>query len=135
MTAEQAIKREILSQICRQWPEKYPKLNATTLAPGNVIDAAYAEMRDGDGCDAIIDAESDFRLSGYQTDLPCEYSRHYESDSMATKLTDGSWVGWTRWYGGGKHGDPGAIDWMEDAYFLDVTEEEKMVTVRTWKKN
>ena len=49
-------------------------------------------------------------------------------------MPDGSWVGWTYWYGGGKYGEPEAIDWMDDAYDLACTEEEKVVTVRTFTK-
>jgi hypothetical protein len=45
-----------------------------------------------------------------------------------------SWIGWTYFYGGGKYGEPESIDWMSEAYFLDVAEEEKMVVVRTFKK-
>lgn len=37
-------------------------------------------------------------------------------------------------YGGGKHGEPEAIDWIEHAYNLDCIEEEKLVVVRTFSK-
>ena len=69
-----------------------------------------------------------------ETDIPCQWSRQYESKSVAAKMPDGSWVGWTYWYGGGKHGEPEAIDWMDDAYDLACTEEEKVVIVRTFTK-
>lgn len=36
------------------------------------------------------------------------------------------------WYGGGKHGEPGAMPWMEEAYDVSCAEEEKVVTVRTF---
>ena len=49
-------------------------------------------------------------------------------------MPDGSWVGWTYWYGGGKHAEPEVMDWMGEAYPLDCVEEEKMVTVRTFTK-
>ena len=78
--------------------------------------------------------EDDFREGDEETGEPCDWSRHYESKSVASKMLDGSWVGWTYWYGGGKHGEPEAIPWIEDAYDLDVTEEEKVVTVRTFKR-
>ena len=84
--------------------------------------------------DAHWDFESEFRSSGLETDIPCEVSRHYESDSVARKLSDGTWVGWTYWYGGGKHGRPEELEWMEDAYGVEVTEEKKLVTVRTFKQ-
>ena len=69
-----------------------------------------------------------------ETDISTEWSRHYESNGVASRMPDGSWVGWTYWYGGGKHGEPGAIDWMSEAYDLDVVEEEKIVIVRTFTK-
>jgi hypothetical protein len=49
------------------------------------------------------------------------------------QTAEGEWIGWTFWYGGGKHGEPGAIDWMSDAYHLNCTEEEKVVVVRTFE--
>ena len=68
-----------------------------------------------------------------ETGLKCEWSRHYESKAVAMKFPDGSWVGWTYWYGGGKHGEPSSIEWMDDAYDVDCHEEEKMVVVQTFK--
>ncbi len=43
-------------------------------------------------------------------------------------------MGWTYWSGGGKFGNPEDIPWIEDAYLLDIEEEQKMVTVRKFKK-
>lgn len=78
---------------------------------------------------------NEFRESGEESGIVGkEFSRHYESEQRAVKLQGGEWVGWTYWHGGGKHGEPEAIDWISSAYFLDVTEEQKMVTVRTFKK-
>jgi hypothetical protein len=82
----------------------------------------------------VQDARNEVRSSGIETGLPCKGSRQYESKSVAAKMPDGSWVGWTYWYGGGKYGEPEAIDWMDDAYDLDCAEEEKVVIVRTFTK-
>ena len=82
----------------------------------------------------IQDSVDEIRQGEFETDIPCDCSRHYESKSVAAKMPDGTWVGWTYWYGGGKHGEPEAIDWMDSAYDLDVKEEEKVVTVRTFVK-
>ena len=82
----------------------------------------------------LQDIISDWRRGTEETDIECDWSRHYESKSVATKLSDGSWVGWTYWYGGGKHGEPEAIDWMKNAYYLNVTEKEVMITVREFSK-
>lgn len=84
--------------------------------------------------DDLQDYLYEFREGQVETGIPCEYSRHYESNSVAAKCPDGTWVGWTYWYGGGKHGEPEAIDWMEYAYHLECVEEEKMVTIQTFSK-
>lgn len=95
------------------------------------IEGAWDALIEDDG---QWDAMSEVRNSGIDTGLPCEWSRHYESKAVAAKCADGSWVGWTYWYGGGKHSDADAIDWMDTAYDLTCTEEEKLVVVRTFEK-
>lgn len=94
-------------------------------------DAAYDHLVEHD---EHWDAMNEVREGEVETGIPCEWSRHYESKSVAARAPDGSWVGWTYWYGGGKHGAPEEVDWVEGAYDLVVTEEEKMVTVRTFAK-
>lgn len=84
--------------------------------------------------DAHWDYENEFREGQEETDVEAPYSRNYETKSVARKMSDGSWVGWTYFYGGGKHGNPEEIEWMDDAYNLDCKEEEKLVVVKTWKK-
>ena len=82
----------------------------------------------------ISNEEYCFR-NGYDlvTDIKAEPLPNYRAKSVAKKLSDGRWVGWTYWYGG-KHTKPEEIDWISDAYFLDVTEKEKVMTVYTFKK-
>lgn len=127
-TAMQKIKRHILAQAMLE-----PDLSGlfTSDPSDSAIDAQYELLVDAD---AHWDFEEEFRGSGEETTIPCPGSRNYESKSVARKLQDGSWVGWCYWYGGGKHGEPGAIPWMDEAYDLDVTETEKLVTVREFKK-
>ena len=88
--------------------------------------------------DTMQDARSECRGGSEETGLPVDADyrtlRHYEATSVAAKMPDGSWVGWLYWLGGGKHGEPESVDWMEDAYPLDVTEEERVVVVRTFLK-
>lgn len=99
---------------------------------GKEIDDVFRELQ----AEWLLqDVVSEFRCSGEETGLPAPYSRNYEGDSVATKLDDGTWVGWVYWHGGGKFGDPEAIDWLEEAYDLIVKEEEKMVVVRTFARS
>ncbi len=87
-----------------------------------------------DECE-LQDFTEDFRCSGEETDLvPKNYSRHYESYDVAKMLNDGTWVGWTYWFGGGKHGEPSAVEWLPDSYDVTCAEEQKTVTVRTFAK-
>lgn len=79
------------------------------------------------GDDAMCDAMSELRSGEEETGLPCDGSRHYESKSVAAQMLDGSWVGWTYWYGGGKHGEPQAIEWISYAYEVRMVEVQKVV--------
>jgi len=45
------------------------------------------------------------------------------------------YIGWTYWYGGGKHGNPEEIEWVSDAYFLNLEKEEEITIIkRTFSK-
>ena len=87
------------------------------------------DLLDEEYCDELQDLMLTFRSSGEETGLECELSRHYESKAMARQLDDGYWVGWTYWYGGGKHGNPEEVEWIDDAYYVDVKQETKVVNV------
>lgn len=56
---------------------------------------------------------------------PKTYSRHYEVEVRAIKVED-VWVAWDFYYGGGKHGEPEAFDWISNARIVEC--EEKVVT-------
>lgn len=101
------------------------------LSSPSQVAVDYEAFSDDDG---FWDVQNEVREGEIETHLKCDWSRHYESKAVAAKLPDGSWVGWTYWYGGGKHGEPEAIDWIGDAYDLNCVEEEKLVVVRTFAK-
>lgn len=124
MNAQQKLKHMILSVIAEWDGELLPEVTAEN------IDDLYDEAES----DQVQDAKSEIRSGEIETGLPTQSSRHYECEEVAAQAPDGSWVGWTHWHGGGKHGEPEAIDWMEHAYDLNVTEVEKMTIVRTFAK-
>lgn len=124
MTTQHKIKHLILT-IIAAWSEGQPP-----QFDAGAIDEAWDSADE----DYLQDARAEVRGSGIETGLPCEYSRHYESKAVALQADDGSWIGWTYWYGGGKHGEPESIDWIEYAYDLTCSEEQKTVTVRTFAK-
>lgn len=85
------------------------------------------------------DVRGDLRQGEMVTNVCPDYSRHYESKSVAIHIEDfegfTGYIGWTYWYGGGKHGYPSEVDWIPYAYFLDLVEEKEVITiVRTFKK-
>ncbi len=125
MTPEQKVKWLIVAKYY-DWSDVPPP-----PYPCEGIEEFYEDIVEQD---AHWDAESEVRCTGIETGLPSEYSRHYESEAVAARLPDGSWVGWTYWYGGGKHGEPEAIDWIEHTYDVQCKEEEKLVTVREFSK-
>jgi len=122
ITPLQKVRWLILEKL-RKWGRDLPEITADN------IDALWDELRE----DELYDAQEEVRGSGEETSIEARsWSSHYECDEVAAKCPDGTWVGWTYWHGGGKHGEPGEFEWMEDAYDVTLTEEQKMVTVRTF---
>lgn len=122
-----------------------PQQKIKTLIIQKAIELGYDAEKlagDPDAAAQVLEEDSDWyqdcmaevREGQYETGLPCHWSRHYESKAVAAQCPDGSWVGWTYWYGGGKHAEPEAIEWIDDAYDVECTEEEKLVVVREFKK-
>jgi hypothetical protein len=127
MTPEQKVKSLILLKAFAWLDQPAPALSADS------IDDLY-EKTEQDEPDYIQDARSEVRSGQAETGLPCDYSRNYEAKAVAAQAPDGTWVGWTYWYGGGKHSEPEAIDWMADAYDVACVEDEKTLLVRTFSK-
>lgn len=119
MTPLQKVRWLILEKL-RKWGEQMPEITTTN------VDELWAACNEDN-------AQHEIRCSGERTGIEARsWSRHYECEEVAAKCPDGTWVGWTYWHGGGKHGEPGEVEWMEDAYDVTLTEEQKMVTVRTF---
>lgn len=127
MTAQQKVKALVLLHI-RSWGNEVEPITKETL------DEVWDSFADGDCEDTLRDAVNDIRGGQVETGFACPLSRHFEAKSVGAKLPDGSWVGWTYWYGGGKHSYPQEIEWMPEAYDLTCAEEQKLVTVRSFAK-
>ena len=128
MTPEQKLKHAILLLAVEM---ENIQLQDDQVTSENVDDL-YSESNENW---ELQDARNEMRSGQVETGVACEWSRHYESKAVAAQMPDGSWVGWTYWFGGGKHSEPEAIDWMDEAYNLICTEEVKVMTVRTFTKN
>jgi hypothetical protein len=126
MTPEQRIKRQILIDA-----DAHAKDGVRVEITADNVDALFNEANKDWG---LQDDINGFRYSGTRTpEIPAPISRHYEADSVARQLDDGSWVGWAYWHGGGKYGEPEAIDWMGGAYELEIAE-TKTGVVYVFKK-
>jgi len=125
MTPEQYIKQKILA-VNAAWEGK----KFDYKLPAETIEQLYNELVDRN---EHWDAKNEVRYGNVETDQECDGGRNYEAKSVAFKTHDGKYVGWTHYYGGGKHGNPSSIDWISDAYFLECEEKKKLVIVRTFK--
>lgn len=132
MTPQNRIKREILTRALLADSDLRSEMpDIIDLHTDEGVYSAYGAFVE---LYAHFDFENDFREGEIGTGIECDFSRHYESKSVAMQMQDGGWVGWTYWFGGGKHGTPEEIEWIEYAYELSCIEQEKMVTVRTFEK-
>ena len=117
MKPQQKTKWLILERL-RKWGMELPVITADN------VDALY------DAADDIDDARAEIRGCGVATGLPSRrHFRDFEDMEVAAQCPDGSWVGWTYYYGGGKHANPSALDWLEYAYDVAMTEEMRVVQV------
>jgi len=103
------------------------RVTGERLEPPEDIATYFETVSGSEWSDEMQDAKSDLRGGTDETGLDCESSRHYESKAVAAQMLDGSWVGWTYWYGGGKHAEPESIEWIDDAYDVTMTEVQKVV--------
>lgn len=129
MTPLQKLKHAIVLRAI-DFGELPRRLPDETITVDN-IDSIY---EDADGESALQDARNEIRCCGQETGLRSEVSRHYETEAVAAQMPDGTWVGWTYFHGGGKHGEPEAMDWMHDAYDLVCSEKEQLVVVRKFER-
>lgn len=121
MTPELYLKRAAI-EVCIKWEQ----ITAPDEYTPESIEKTWQVMVDAE---VHYDSKNEVRCSGTGTNISPPFSRNYEADSVA-RCIDGVWIGWTYWYGGGKHGEPEAMEWMGDAYFLDLFSEETVTTVK-----
>lgn len=128
MTPEQKIKHLIIIHQCSWDDAPVPEVTAEN------VDDLY------DSFPCLQDARNEVRSGEVKTNIKegkTPWSRglsYYESHEVAAQMPDGSWVGWTYWYGGGKHSEPTAIEWMEYAYDLTCEEREKVIIVKEFTR-
>jgi len=125
----------MLAKDVGEWVTDEHKYVIDCLSPSNACELVEKLDELGYG-DDIQDCKLELRTSYVEeTDVYCETNRHYDSKSVSMYCEDlDKWVGYTFWYGGGKYGEPDAIEWIDGAYFLEVQEKEVVVTQREYKR-
>jgi hypothetical protein len=121
MTAVEKLKQKIL----QVW-------NGQLQSTPEQISDEWNKFTDSDEYWEVLD---ELRCGECETELESPHSRYYESKSVAAEMVDGTWVGWTYWYGGGKHGEPSSMEWVNEAYFVEMTEVPTVVKVFTRVEN
>lgn len=137
MTATQKIKWAILTRACAAGDVTYPLATVAHTDLEKQIDHLYETLLVHQ--DLHWDLEREFREGEQETDIEAAHPferglTYYEKKSVAAQMPDGTWVGWIYWYGGGKHSEPEAIDWMEHAYFVNVEEKPVQIIQRTFSR-
>lgn len=128
MTPEQKIKWSIINKVCSWKGSEPPEVNDEN------VNEIWDEMRHETHEDECYDAMCEIREGDVETNINPECSRYYESKSVAALMPDNTWVGWTYWYGGGKHACPEEVCWIDSSYDLNCVEYEKTVTIKEFPK-
>jgi hypothetical protein len=100
-----------------------------SAAPGELIDTMFEENEHDDAINEVrYEAEEVRGIASW-----CHYSweRNYEVDVKAFILPDGRALAFCEMSGGGKHGEPDAYPWVEEAKFIRVSGVEERV-IRTY---
>ena len=118
LTAPQKVRAWIISSACRLYDLSEPEFLTDDF------DEFYDDFEE-EFPDAIQDAESECRYDGVECNLDLGIqSRHYEIDTKAQQMLDGTWVAWPYFYGGGKYGEPESYDWISEAKNVNCKEIE-----------
>jgi len=133
MKASTLIKKEILSRVYSASVAKGKEPDWEVPSDPDEIDGLYIDELYEDI--EVFNESEEFRDSfALSTEIPCPYNSYFESKSVANLIGD-QWVGWTFYYGGGKHSSPEDVEWIDDAYYLDAREETRVVMVFTKRED
>ncbi len=131
LSAKTEIIRQILIDFDKILDDYSTPKNVNEMSNDELMEV-YEEQIEDNGVEYPLEY---FRAKGEESNIEPEYSRHYETMSVCRKLDNGVWVGWTYYYGGGKYAEPEAVEWLDDAYLLDLVEEKEVTIVkRIFKK-
>jgi hypothetical protein len=128
-TAKDYITEYVIGEMIESNPEQFA---------GKTVEGVKEEIEEGEDEDVLHyfnEALGEFRCCGDQSFIKSnKCSRYYDNYEVARILDingEKIAVGWTYWFGGGKYGEPESVDWLDDAYFCDYTQETRIVDVFT----
>ncbi|AVD91135.1 hypothetical protein C4Q27_01130 [Pseudomonas sp. SWI36] len=99
-------------------------------APGELLEVLFEENEHDDAINEVrYEAE---QVSGIPEWCHYSWGRNYEVDVKAFILPDGRALAFCEMSGGGKHGDPNAYPWVNEAKFIKVAGVEERV-IKTYK--
>jgi hypothetical protein len=140
LTASQLAKLLVMHHGIDAFGYKYDSLRD---APNGLVTLEDLASMSGEELDQLYDESShDDAINEVRygaVDVPgiaswCHYSweRNYEVEVKAFILPDGRALAFCEMSGGGKHGEPDAYPWVEEAKFIKVSGVEER-TVKTYK--
>ena len=94
----------------------------------------YISIRTSPLSGYLNDLESEFREGKVKTGLIPECGGNAESEAVAIPVSGipDMYIGWTYFFGGGKHSDPESIEWMENCYL--VRAKDRVQTIRLFER-
>ncbi|WAP61875.1 hypothetical protein OZ911_18325 [Pseudomonas fortuita] len=99
-------------------------------APGELLEVLFEENEHDDATNEVrYEAET---VSGIPEWCHYSWGRNYEVDVKAFILPDGRALAFCEMSGGGKHGEPNAYPWVNEAKFIKVTGVEERV-IKTYR--
>lgn len=103
------------------------------MADAELTAAEIAQFYDDLGeDDLLIDAFNDTRHQGTASDIPTRihfsWTRNYEVDTHVIHLDDQRGLAFNYVTGGGKHGEPDAYPWIDEAWFVKCTGTQTVTT-------
>lgn len=99
-------------------------------APGELLEVLFEENEHDDATNEVrYEAEA---VNGIPEWCHYSWGRNYEVDVKAFILPDGRALAFCEMSGGGKHGEPNAYPWVNEAKFIKVTGVEERV-IKTYR--
>lgn len=81
--------------------------------------------------DIVREVVNELRYGEFNLSDEVDEDRYYSNREVGSSITglEDTYLAWTYYFGGGKWGEPEAVEWMDDCYLVVEKEEVKLVKV------